>query len=150
MKSFLIVSAILAVTIAVPPASAATKGAGRELAIKGCMSLTLSLRINDAFVKLPTAQQTEARKKKAISAEVSEMNEALKSFNAAAKVNSRWKIFATQIDTMLHTEKADDFTKAFSGIVKNCLALTPAAKASAKASAKATSTPTPKASATKK
>lgn len=147
-KSSFIVSAILSATIIFPStvASAATNVAGHAQAIKGCENFTLSLRINDAFLKLPTAQQTEARKKNAISSQTLAMNTALKSFKAAAKLNSKWKTYASQVDTMLNTEEAAAFTKSFTGMVSGCLALNPLPKTSAKAS----STATPKPTSTKK
>jgi len=152
--SFFIVSALLVATTASPSASAATKIVGQAEAISGCESVTLSLRINDAFLKLPVAQQTEARKNKTITAETYAMNEAQKSFKAAAKLNSKWNKIAGQIDTALHTDEAGKFTTAFTGLINSCVALrttinaqkAAAAKASAKASPKAT----PKATTTKK
>lgn len=119
----------------------------------GCESVTLSLRINDAFLKLPVAQQTVARKEKTIAAQTYAMNEALKSFKAAAKLNPKWKEIASQVDISLHTDEASAFTTAFTGLIKNCLALRTtlnAAKAKAAASAKATPKATPKPTATKK
>ncbi|MBC7462778.1 MAG: hypothetical protein H7227_00785 [Actinobacteria bacterium] len=147
-KSSLIVSLLLSATIVLPftAASAATVVAGHAQVIMGCENVTLSLRINDAFLKLPTAQQTEARKNKAIAAETMAMNEALKSFKAAAKLNSKWKTFASQIDTMLHTDEAAAFTKSFTGVVSGCLALKPLPSASPTATIKAI----PKATSTKK
>lgn len=153
--SFLIVSTFLATAIFLPSASAATKVVGESAAMSGCESVTLSLRINDAFLKLPAAQQTVARKEKTIAAQTYAMNEALKSFKAAAKLNSKWKEIASQVDISLHTDEATAFTTAFTGLIKNCLALRTtvnAAKAKAKAvvSAKATPKATTKATATKK
>jgi hypothetical protein len=154
--SFLTVSALLVATISMPSASAAAKVAGRGEAISGCESVTLSLRINDAFLKLPEAQQTQARKDKAITAENIAMSEAQKAFKAAAKLNSKWKTVAEQIDTVLHTDEAGPFTKAFTGLINSCVALrttinaekAAAAKAKAKASTSAKATPKP--TATKK
>lgn len=146
---FLVMSVALSAAIFVPSSSAATKDVGQALAMSGCESVTLSLRINDAFLKLPVAQQTEARKNKTIAAETYAMNDALKSFKAAAKLNSKWKEVASHIDTALHTDEATAFTSAFTGLIKSCVALRTtlnAAAAKAKVSAKAT----PKATATKK
>jgi len=147
-KSSFIVSLIMTASIVLPStvASAATGVAGHAQAVRGCENFTLSLRINDAFLKLPTEQQTQARKDKAISSQTIAMNEALKSFKSAAKLNSKWKIYATQVDTMLKTDEAAAFTKSFTGMISNCLSLNPLPKTSAKA----TSTATPKPTATKK
>jgi hypothetical protein len=150
--SFLIVSALFVATASLPSASAASKVAGRDEAISGCESVTLSLRINDAFLKLPQAQQTEARKNKTIAAETYAMNDAQKSFKAAAKLNSKWKTIANQIDTALHTDEASAFTTAFTGLIKSCVAIrtTINAEKAAAAKAAASSKATPKPSATKK
>lgn len=155
ITSSFIVSVILATALSLPSASAATKVVGESAAMDGCESVTLSLRINDAFLKLPAAQQTVARKEKTIAAQTYAMNEALKYFKAAAKLNPKWKEVASQVDISLHTDEASAFTTAFTGLIKNCLALrttvnAAAAKAKAAASAKATPKATPKPTATKK
>lgn len=125
-------------------ASAASKVAGQSEAISGCENVTLSLRINDAFLKLPIAQQTQARKAKTITAETYAMNEAQKSFKAAAKLNPKWKKVSGQIDTALHTDEAGAFTTAFTGLIQSCVALRTTINAAASAAAKAKATATKK------
>ncbi|MEI9907868.1 MAG: hypothetical protein WDO06_08250 [Actinomycetota bacterium] len=44
------------------PFTVVPKVAGIDLAKKGCTSIGSSLALNNAFLKLPAAQQTEARK----------------------------------------------------------------------------------------
>ena len=124
-KSIFFAAMLLSATVLIQPASSATKVAGQTLVMSGCQDVSTSLLINQAFFALPEAQQTEARKKRATAAQDSLMADAMKAFKAAAKINQKWNKLATNIDRLLRTDKAEEFTKSFGVVLSTCTALKP-------------------------
>jgi hypothetical protein len=138
-KMIVLSTVILSTALVLPMASAAStaspspftvvaKLAGFSQAQAGCISVGSSLALNNAFLKMPAAQQTETKKTQTIAAENAYMLKALQAFKAAAKANKKWKQLATDINTFLNANDADTFTKAFGGLLNACTAINPAKK----------------------
>lgn len=95
---------------------------------KGCAQVKLSLSINDAFLKLSKAEQTKQRTAQAIASENLAMATALKSFKSAAKLDKKWKVTASNLDTVIHTDQAGAFTTAFDALLATCTLVSKAIK----------------------
>jgi len=100
----------------------------QKQAVVGCAQFTLSMTINDSFLKLSAAEQTKARSNQAIAAENLSMATALKAFKAAAKYDKKWSATRDNLDAFIHTDTAAVFTKAFNAVLATCTTLAAAIK----------------------
>ncbi|MCX6431025.1 MAG: hypothetical protein NTX12_08810 [Actinobacteria bacterium] len=94
-----------------------------KAAAAGCKQFTLSMTINDAFLNLSKTAQTKAKMSDAVAAETKAMGSALASFKSAAKQDKQWKNIADKLDTVIHTDKADAYTKSFAFVLAACTSL---------------------------
>lgn len=115
---FLIVSSSMVV------AAESTKSTSDKIAAVGCKQFTLSMTINDTFLNLSKTAQTKEKMKEAIASENRALATALSAFKSAAKKDKSWKSIADKLETVIHTDKADAYTKSFSAVLAACGALT--------------------------
>ena len=104
-------------------AADSTKVLAEKAAVAGCKQFTLSMSINDAFLNLSKTAQTKAKMSEAIASETKAMGSALASFKLAAKQDKQWKSIADKLDTVIHTDKADAYTKSFADVLAACTSL---------------------------
>lgn len=101
---------------------------GEKAAHTACKQFTLSMTINDSFLNLSKTAQTKAKMTEAIAAENHALETALAAFKSAAKQDKKWKSVADKLDTVMHTDKADAYTKSFASVLASCGALTTSQK----------------------
>jgi hypothetical protein len=86
------------------------------------------MTINDTFLNLSKTAQTKAKMDDAIASERRALTTALAAFKSAAKQDNKWKTIADSLDTVIHTDKADAYTKSFAAVLGSCNALTASKK----------------------
>jgi hypothetical protein len=121
LASFLILS--LAISIPMAQAVDTPKVLAEKAATTACKQFALSMTINDTFLNLSKTAQTKAKMNDAIAAETHALATALSAFKSAAKQDKKWKSIADKLDTVIHTDKADAYTKSFAAVLASCNAL---------------------------
>lgn len=116
-------SIFLAISSSIGFAADSPKSASDKIATVGCKQFTLSMTINDSFLNLSKTAQTKVKMKAAIAAENHALATALSAFKSAAKQDKKWKSIADKLETVIHTDKADAYTKSFAAVLASCSAL---------------------------
>jgi outer membrane protein TolC len=113
----------LGLSMSMAQAADSKKTLAEKAATSACKQFTLSMTINDSFLNLSKTAQTKAKMDDAIASERRALTNALTAFKSAAKQDKKWKTIADSLDIVIHTDKADAYTKSFSAVLGSCNAL---------------------------